>query len=162
MVAGVSAAIVAAAQIAGGLLVPFAGRIFRKRTSALIAGTLASAAAMLLIGLAGNFWIVLVLLALWAVVFAAVAPIRQAYMNGIIPSAQRATVLSADNMMNSAGGVVAQPVLGKTAEVWGYPASYIGTAAIQALAVPFLVLARREKARSDAMRATSAASEKTS
>jgi MFS family permease len=162
MVAGVSAAIVAAAQITGGLLVPFAGRIFRKRTSALIAGTLASAAAMLLIGLAGNFWIVLVLLALWAVVFAAVAPIRQAYMNGIIPSAQRATVLSADNMMNSAGGVVAQPVLGKTAEVWGYPASYIGTAAIQALALPFLLLARREKARSDPMRATSAASGKTS
>jgi hypothetical protein len=63
-------------------------------------------------------------------------------MNGLIPSEHRATVLSADNMLNSAGGVVAQPALGKVADVWGYPASYIGSAIFQILALPMLLLAQ--------------------
>jgi len=148
-VAGISAAIVAGAQIVGGLLVPYANRLFTKRTSLLLAGAAVSTVALFLIAVAGNFWIVLILLSVWAIVFAATGPIRQSYVNGIVPSAQRATVLSADNMFASAGGVVSQPALGKVAEVWGYPASYLGSAIFQALALPFLILARRENAKSD-------------
>ena len=51
--------------------------------------------------------------------------------------------------MNSAGGAVSQPALGKIAEVWGYPASYLGSAIFQFFAIPLLLLARREKAKSD-------------
>ena len=43
----------------------------------------------------------------------------------MIPSQQRATILSFDSLMASSGGVVAQPVLGKSADVWGYPTSYV-------------------------------------
>ena len=148
-IAGIAAAIVAGAQIVGGFLVPFTGRLFAKRTSLLIAGTVVSSLALLLIALVGNFWLVLILLAAWAIVWSASGPVRQSYVNGIVPSQQRATVLSADNMFASAGGVVSQPALGKVADVWGYPASYLGSAVFQALALPFLVLARREKAKSD-------------
>ncbi len=157
LIAGISAAIVAAAQIVGGLLVPYTGRLFQKRTSLLLAGTAVSAGALFLIALAGNFWLVLLLLAVWAVVFAAIGPVRQSYMNGLIPSAQRATVLSADNMMNSASGVVVQPVLGKVADVYGYPASYLGSAVIQLLALPAVALARRENAKSDPIHGEAAA-----
>jgi MFS family permease len=148
-IAGISAAMVAGAQIAGGFLVPFAGRLFAKRTTLLIAGMTAISVALLMIALVGNFWLVLILLAVWSIVFAAVGPVRQSYVNGIVPSEQRATVLSADNMLASAGGVVSQPALGKIAELWGYPASYIGSAVLQALTLPFLILARRENAKSD-------------
>lgn len=151
-IAGIAAAIVAGAQIAGGLLVPHAGRVFKRRTSLLIAGMAVSSASLLLIALAGNFWLVLLLLAAWSVVFAAIGPIRQSYVNGIVPSEQRATVLSTDNLLNSAGGMVSQPGLGKIAEVWGYPASYLGSAVFQILALPFLLLARREKSKSDVIR----------
>jgi len=140
------------AQIVGGLLVPYANRLFTKRTPLLLAGAAVSTVALFLIAVAGNFWIVLILLSAWAIVFAATGPIRQSYVNGIVPSEQRATVLSADNMFASAGGVVSQPALGKVAEVWGYPASYLGSAAFQSLALPFLILARREKAKSDPIR----------
>lgn len=156
-IAGIAAAMVAGAQIVGGLLVPFAGRLFARRTSLLITGNLVSSVALLLIALAGNFWLVLILLAAWAIVFAATSPVRQSYVNGIVPSEQRATVLSADNLLASAGGVVSQPGLGKVAEIWGYPASYIGSAAFQALALPFLILARREKAKSDLIHGDEAA-----
>ena len=67
----------------------------------------------------------------------------------LIPSQQRATVLSFDSLLASSGAVVAQPVLGKVADVWGYPASYVVSAAIQAVAIPFIWLARREKASAD-------------
>ena len=52
-------------------------------------------------------------------------PIRQAYLNGLIPSRQRATILSFDSMMGSSGGVWTQPVLGRAADVWGYAPSYL-------------------------------------
>ena len=74
---------------------------------------------------------------------------RQAFLNGVIPSEQRATVLSFDSLMGSAGGVVAQPLLGRVADVSGYAASYLVAAGIQVVALPFVVLARREHASSD-------------
>ncbi|HTH51021.1 MAG TPA: MFS transporter [Pyrinomonadaceae bacterium] len=155
-VAGVSATIVAGAMIAGGFLVPYVSRMFTRRTSFLIAGVSIGVPALVLIGLVQNFWIVLILLAVWSLVFAVTGPIRQAYMNGIIPSKQRATVLSADNMLTSVGGVICQPGLGKVAEVWGYPASYLGSAAFQIIALPFMLLARREKAKSDPIKGKTA------
>ena len=42
-----------------------------------------------------------------------------------------------------------QPALGKVADVWSYSTSYLVAAGIQALATPFLILARRERASSD-------------
>ena len=149
IVAGASAAIVAGAQIAGGLLVPYTSRLFERRTSILIAGLIASVATSMLIALFPSFVVVLILLAAWAIVFASLTPVRQSYVNGIVPSEQRATILSADNLLNSAGGAISQPALGKVADVWGYPASYFAAAVFQSLALPFLVLARREKAKSD-------------
>ena len=148
-VAGISATVVAGAQIIGGFLVPYAGRVFAKRTSFFIFGTALGVVALALIGLLGNFYLVVAIFSLWSVFWAANIPIRQSYINQLLPSQQRATILSCDNMLASAGGVVAQPILGKTADVYGYPTSYIGSAIFQFLALPFVVLARRENADSD-------------
>ena len=52
------------------------------------------------------------LIVLWALLSATALPIRQAYLNGLIPSQQRATILSFDSLVSSTGGVVAQPILG--------------------------------------------------
>jgi MFS family permease len=150
-VAGLAAAVLAGAQIAGGLLVPQAGRLFRRRTTVLLVAMALSTAILALIGLFPRFWIAVVFLALWGLVFATVMPVRQAYLNELIPSEQRATVLSFDSLLGSSGGVVAQPLLGRAADVWGYPASYLCSAAIQVVAIPFLWLARRERASSDAI-----------
>jgi MFS family permease len=148
-IAGLAAALAAAAQIAGAFIVPWARKVFRRRTSALVFGTVASASALLAMGLSSNFWVVLTVLAGWSLVFAAAMPVRQAFLNELIPSAQRATVLSSDNLLASLGGAAAQPGLGRIADVWGYPASYVACAAIELLAWPFLHLARRERAPSD-------------
>jgi MFS family permease len=110
---------------------------------------LASTLTLALIGLEPGFWAAVALLVVWGFVFAMVMPVRQAYVNGLVPSEHRATVLSFDSLMGSGGGVAIQPVLGRAADVWGYPASYVGCAMFQALALPFAWLARRERASSD-------------
>ena len=112
-------------------------------------GTIINVVLMVLIGLTTSFVAALVLLAVWCLTFAIQSPFRQAFVNGLIPSAQRATVLSFDNLMGSAGGVVAQPVLGRVADISGYGPSFVVSAAIQAAAIPFVFLARRERASSD-------------
>lgn len=152
IVAGVSATIVAGAQILGGFLVPYVNRFLRTRTTFFISGSAVSVVALLLIGSVGNFYAVLFVFSVWSVFWAANIPIRQSYINELLPSEQRATILSCDNMLASAGGVVAQPALGKVADVYGYPASYVGSAVFQFLALPFVILARREKAESDPIR----------
>jgi MFS family permease len=148
-VAGLAAAIFAGAQILGGLLVPHARRLFRRRTDALIIGTILNVLILGVIGWTGNFALALVLLAIWAMVFAIEGPLRQAYINGVIASEQRATVLSFDSLMASTGGVIAQPALGKVADVYGYGPSYVVSAAVQAVAIPFAFIARRTNAASD-------------
>ena len=150
-IAGLAAAIVAGAQIVGGMAAPRLRRLFHRRTSALLAGVLASGGILALLGVTTRFPVAVVLLVGWALIFAAVVPIRQAYLNGLIPSEQRATVLSFDNLLGSSGGVVIQPALGKAAEVWSYPASYVAGAALQLLGAPFVLLARREKAAADSI-----------
>ena len=118
-------------------------------SSALLAGILASCALLALLGVTTRLEVALALLVGWGLIFAATMPIRQAYLNGLIPSEQRATVLSFDNLLGSSGGVVIQPALGKVADVWSYSVSYLVAAGIQVLAVPFVVLARRERVSSD-------------
>ena len=148
-IAGLTAAIVAGAQIVGGMLVPHLDRVFARRTTVLMVAISAGSAALLLAGIFRNFWAVIALLVVWGLVFAVVMPVRQAYLNALIPSEQRATVLSFDSLLGSGGGVVVQPVLGRSADLWSYPSSYIAASAIQAIAIPFVWLARRERVASD-------------
>ena len=148
-IAGLAAAIIAGAQIVGGMLAPQVRRLFRNRTSALLAGLVIEVGLLTLLGLATAFWVAVGLLVLWGLTAAATLPIRQTYVNGLIPSEQRATVLSFDNLLGSSGGVVIQPALGKVADVWSYSTSYLVAAGIHLLGVPFVVLARRARGVSD-------------
>ena len=148
-IAGLAAAIVAGAQILGGLTVARIRQLFKRRTDALILGGVLTVVLMALIGLTTSFVVALALMTVWCLIFAMTTPLRQAFINGLIPSQQRATVLSFDALIGSSGGVVAQPALGRTADVFSYGTSYVVAAAIQALAIPFSILARRENASSD-------------
>jgi MFS family permease len=109
------------------------------------------------LGFTRVFWVALALLALWALVASAGNPVRQAYLNDMIPSKQRATVLSFDSLMGSSGGVVVQPALGRAADVYGYPASVAIGGVIELIAVPFLLASRRQHPRADLANAANAA-----
>ena len=150
-IAGLVAAIVAGAQILGGLVAPWIRNRFRRRTSALLTTAALSALTLATTGLVESFYAVLGLIVVWGLLFAATRPIRQAYLNGLIPSRQRATILSFDSLATSSGGVWAQPLLGRVADVWGYAPSYLISAGISALGIPFLYLSRRQDAAADTL-----------
>src|SRR4029453_11472611 len=109
--------------------------LFRRRPAYLLVTGGLSVIALALIGAIQSFWVVIGLTTVWGLLFAATMPIRQTYINGMIPSRQRATILSFDSMMSSTGGVWAQPVLGRVADASGYAASYLVSAGITAFAL---------------------------
>lgn len=148
-IAGLTAAIIACSQIVGSLLVKRVLRLFKTRTGLLVSTSVMGILAIGLLGVIQNFWAALGLIVLWGLLFSLSGPVRQAYLNGLIDSQQRATVLSFDSLVGSSGGVVTQPILGRTADVYGYPASYLVSAAFQAGALPFIIAANRKRAASD-------------
>jgi MFS family permease len=155
-VAGLVAAIVAGAQILGGIAAPRIRRLFHRRTSALLVTGTISVATLAAIGLVDNFYAVVGLIVVWALLSSAAMPIRQTYINGLIPSRERASILSFDSMMASLGGVGIQPVLGRSADAWGYGPSYVIGAALSALALPFILLSRKEDAPADTIEVAAA------
>jgi len=148
-VAGLAAAIVAGAQVLGGILVPHVRKLFKSRTSLMAAALSLSTGGLALIAITNTFWVALAGISVWGLVFSVLTPVRATYVNGLIPSAERATVLSFDALMGSAGGAVAQPLLGRSADVFGYGTAYVFTTGVQMLALPFFWLAKREGASSD-------------
>jgi MFS family permease len=152
-VAGLAAAVVAGAEVLGGWLAPRIRRLVRNRTTVLMISVGFAAVILVVLGFTRVFWAALALLTLWAVVDAAGVPVRQAYLNDMIASKQRATVLSFDSLIGSSGGVVVQPLLGRAADAYGYAASLAIGGAIQLIAVPFLVASRRQGSPADAANA---------
>jgi len=150
-IAGLVAAIVAGAQIVGGIVAPWIRHLFHRRTSALIFLAALNVVTLVGLGLADTFWAVTGLIVVWGLLFSATMPIRQAFLNSLIPSRRRATILSFNSLMGSSGGVWAQPVLGRAADVWGYGPSYLIGAGITALALPPLALARRQRTVADTL-----------
>jgi MFS family permease len=148
-IAGLAAACIAAAQIVGGILAPRIRRLFRTRTAALMFAVGMSSAILVAISLTHMFVVALVLVALWGIIFAATMPIRQAYLNDLIPSKQRATVLSFDSLMGNTGSIIVQPGLGKAADFYSYGGSFAIGAAIQLIALPALLQSRRNGSKAD-------------
>jgi len=152
-IAGIAAAGIAGTQIAGGFAVPYIRKLFHRRTHILLTCALLTVGSLAAIGLVRNFYVVVVLLVVWSMAYAAAVPVRQAFMNALIPSEHRATVLSFDSMVSSCGGTAFQPVLGRVADASGYAASYLVSAGVAVVSLPFLLLAVREHVDEDVIRA---------
>jgi MFS family permease len=149
-IAGLAAAIVAGSQIVGGILAPLVRKLFKKRTTVLIIAAIVGVALLLSLGITTNFWVALVILVVWGVASSIDDPIRRAYLNGLIPSKQRATVLSFESLMGNVGGIGIQPALGRVADLSGYAFSLVVGGVISAVAVPFIALSRKQNAPADA------------
>lgn len=155
-VAGLAAALVSGTAILGGAIAPWVRRLFRRRTSTILLAAVTSALVLVGVGLVRNFWVAVVLVALWGIASAIDDPVHRAYLNDMIPSKQRATVLSFDSLMGSGGGVVIQPVLGRVADVGGYGASFVWSGVITAIAVPFVLMSRAQNPPADTAREVTA------
>jgi len=146
---GIAAAIFAVAQMAGGASVNLVRRLVASRTGAIGMEVGIGAIALVGVGLAeqlsipAGFWVAIFLLTVVSMLSAVSSPLQQAFINEVIPSGQRATVLSFSSLMGSAGGVVSQPALGRVADVWSLGIGYIVAGALYVIRLPFVLAVRR-------------------
>ena len=148
-IAGVVAALLSLAMIAGNSLVKFFTRFCGRRTTILLWGVVVFSGASIGVGVATNFFVALGFLIVAAVSIGVQMPVRSAFIHASVPSEQRATVLSFDSMISGVGSVGGQAGLGVFSDRRSLSAGYILGGAVTLVAVPLLWMARRLKSPSD-------------
>lgn len=148
-VAGIIAALIALAGIAGNALVEPARQILQRPTSLLLVAAAIMAIATITVGLAGNFWLAVAAYLLSSVAFGALGPVRQGFIHQLIPSEQRATVISFDSLVSNGAGVGGQAGLGYVAQNYSFGAGYIISGLVISLMLPAYVALRWRQAAPD-------------
>jgi MFS family permease len=141
-VAGVIAALIASATIAGNGLVDYFTRFCGRRTTLLVTASGVLALAATGVGLVDSFGpaVALFLVAMGAI--GVVAPVQQAYLHGVVPSAERATVVSFASLLGSAGGIGGSLGLGYLARLRSVASGYVTGGLTMLLALPPLLVLR--------------------
>jgi MFS family permease len=148
-VAGVVAALLAVAMIIGNSLVQFITRYCGQRTTILLWTAAAFSLTSVAVGWATSFPIALGFLLVGSVAMGVQMPVRQAFIHGMVPSAERATVVSFDSMIGGVGAVGGQAGLGVYSERQSYSAAYVVGGAITLIALPVVWMVRRSNTPAD-------------
>jgi predicted MFS family arabinose efflux permease len=147
-VTGVVSSLIALATIAGNGIVEWVARFCKRRTTLLLGAAGAFAVGAIGVGAADSFWPSVALLLVAIAATGVATPVQQAYVHEVVPSDERATVVSFISMVGSAGGVGGPIGLGYLARAESPAAGYVVGGALTLFAVPPLLLlrARREHA----------------
>ena len=141
-VAGVVSALIALATIAGNGIVEYFARLCGKRTTLLVASSAVLAAAAVGVGVVDSFWAAVALLLLAIGAMGVAAPVQQAFLHQLIPSSERATVVSFASLLGSAGGIGGQLGLGYVARAQSIASGYVTGGLSVLLTLPPLLLLR--------------------
>ena len=143
---GVIAALVGLSGIAGAAMVGPLSRTRLRRSTIVLAMMALQAVVIVLAALLQIFWVAVPLYLFGTLAYGVQGPVRQAWLNARIPSAQRATIISFDAMFLEAGGAGGQVGLGYLARAFSIPASWVVGSALQLAALPFIWRARQASA----------------
>ncbi len=153
-VLGVVAAAISLAMAGGSWLVERLTRFCGHRTTLLLGAALVHAAATVGVGLTSSFWVAV---SLYLVAMAAIGvftPVNQAYLHAVIPSEQRATVLSLSSLAASVGSMGGQGGLGWLAASRSLGTGYVAGGIAAAFAVPWIIAMRRLNGDADRIKGT--------
>ena len=153
---GVVSALIALATMAGNGVVEYVARFCGKRITLLIASTVALAAGAIGVGVVDSFWPAVALLLVSIAAMGVAAPVQQAYVHEVVPSTERATVVSFISMVGSAGGIGGPLGLGYLSRVQSVATGYVVGGLTSLLALPSLVLLRRLREPADSIVGTKA------
>ena len=148
-VAGLIAALFSLAMILGNALVGRVVRPGRRRTTILIASSAVLTAAMVGVGALRLFWVAVPLFLLGAVAAGLAGPVRQTYLHAIIPSEERATLVSFDALMGSLGSVGGQAGLGYLAKLRSIADGFVVGGLATAVVVPLYAALRHRHEHAD-------------
>lgn len=143
-VAGVVAALLAISMMVGNGIVEVVTRWCGRRSTLFLWAGGSLAVSLVGVGAVSSFVPAVALLFLGGVSLGVQSPVRQAFFHQVVPSEQRATVISFDSMVSSGGSTVGQTGLGALAEGRGFSAGYVASGLVTLVAIPLVALVRRE------------------
>ena len=155
-VAGVVAALLAISMMLGNAIVEVVMRWCGRRTTLFLWTGAVYALALMGVGAVSSFYPALVLLFIGGVAMGVQIPVSQAFVHQVVPSEQRATVVSFGSMIAGVGGVVGQTSLGELADRRGFSAGYIVGGAVTLIAIPLVLMVRRQEDAADFYTGTAA------
>jgi MFS family permease len=158
-IAGLVAAGVALATILGNQIVRIASRHCSRRTTLLLAAGAVQTGAAVAMGLTSSFWVAFPALLLVMGATGVTGPVRSSYLHHVVPSEQRATVVSFDSMLANAGGIGGQVGLGVLGEARSIASAFVVGGLATAGALPLLARLRRRGGPADFIEAESAGAE---
>lgn len=142
-VAGVIAALISVSTMIGNSVVEWTTRFCGRRTTLLLWAASIQTIAVVGVGLATSFWSAVLLYLVAMGTMGVWGPVRQAYMHQMIPSEERATVLSFDSLVTSSGSVLGQTGLGALAQTRSIAAGYVTGGLTIILVLPIIFWLRR-------------------
>lgn len=142
-VAGVIAALISVSTIVGNSVVEFFAKVCGRRTTLLLWAAGISSIAIVGVGLANSFWLAVPLYLVSMGAYGVITPVKQAYLHQVIPSEQRATVISFDSLVASGGSMVGQGGLGYLSQIQSLSTGYATGGIFTLLALPILLGLRR-------------------
>jgi len=141
-IAGIITALLSIATIIGNAFTEWETHRSGRRTNLMIGSLAVFGICMMGVGLTNSFWIAVPLFLIAMGTTGVTMPIRQSYIHHLIPSEQRATVLSVDSMFSSGGGIISQLSLGRLAQQVGIAEGYIVGGGVSLLGLPLLFMLR--------------------
>ena len=141
-IAGLVTAGIALSTIAGNQLVDVLSRRCGRRTTLLLGAAAVETCAAIVLGLVSSFWAALLALLLITAATGVTSPVRQAYLHQVVPSEQRATVVSFDSMISNTGGIGGQIGLGALGESRSVGAAFVVGGIVTGCALPLLARVR--------------------
>lgn len=141
-IAGIIMALLSISTILGNMFVEWYTRHDGKRTTLLIGGMAIFALSMIGVGVTSNFYLAAGLLLIGTTMLGVMGPVRQSFIHHLIPSEQRATVVSVDSMVSSGGGMITQTGLGQVALRQSISAGYVIGGLATTLTLPLLMRLR--------------------
>jgi MFS family permease len=142
-VSGLVAAAIALSMMGGNQVVSFASHYCGRRTTLLLAASAVQTTGAIAIGLAGSFWLALAALLLVTASMGVISPVRSGYLHQVVPSEQRATVVSFDSMVSNVGGIGGQVGLGGLGEARSVGSAFVVGGMATAAAIPLFARLRR-------------------
>jgi len=147
--AGIFAALISLSMMAGNAVVDWFSRWCGRRTTLLLWSAGIQTVAAVGVGVAGSFWLAAGLFLVVAATMGVAGPVKQAYMHQVIPSEQRASVISFYSMVGSSGGTLGQSGLGYLSRTRSIAEGYVAGGLFTLAALPVLVLLRKMNERAD-------------
>lgn len=143
--AGIISASLTIAMILGNLLMKPAKKIFKKRASILFLSYSLQTVLILIVGFTNSFMIAVGAFTLFAVTLGVVGPVKQGYLHDLIPSEQRATIISFHSLVGSTGSIFGQVGYGYLSEKVSISSGYIVGGFVSVIILPIVrLLAKKE------------------